>query len=361
MNDGHVKNVRPAAAPVEVQRSGSAADAYRRAAKTRPTNFGENPIGAMALAMDRIGKAAGTIMQKGDGAQQSAIAHGEDKLRAAAAAAQANPKSLKARQEHLKAAATLLRDMQQLAPNHPKRVRLATLVVGLATSLGPNGIPFNVPGLDMRGLLQLAAGVVSRYGDASGMQKAFGLEQLLRSSLTGSSPEAIVLRDRLFQQFQVSRNAAQIISGGWKVRLTGAGETPQTDVSARTISINAAQTSPSLAAIAKAYWHDTSLRNPANKDGFIEAFVKIANSGSFSILQRKYKEVRRMARHQIMSTPNMSTIGGTGGVVAVNRRAPRPDESGDMFAALAVFSRTPEGRELPPAVDDHLQRFFMER
>jgi hypothetical protein len=54
--------VAPTQAPGTVTPStDGAAEVYRRAVQAKPTGFTENPIGAMAQAVDKIGKAAGNV------------------------------------------------------------------------------------------------------------------------------------------------------------------------------------------------------------------------------------------------------------------------------------------------------------
>ena len=54
--------IAPTQAPGTVAPStDGAAEVYRRAVEARPTGFTENPIGAMAQAVDKIGKAAGHV------------------------------------------------------------------------------------------------------------------------------------------------------------------------------------------------------------------------------------------------------------------------------------------------------------
>ena len=346
-------------APVAAPSDNAAVDAYRRAVTARPTDFAENPIGAMASAMDKLGKAAGNIFSKGPQLGQDGLGPAEQALAKASAAVKANPGSLQAKQEQLKAALNLLQQMQGLAPNDPRRVKVSAFIVNLANELGPSGIPFDTPGLDVRGMLRLAAQVTSRYGDANGMQKAFSIEQILRQSIEGSSVAAVELRDQLISKFRLTPQAQALLVNGWKVRLTGAGELPSLDISSRTLALNAQQDNPNLGVLARAYWHDASLQNPADKDGFMAAFLKIANSGGFQVLNRRYKEFRNLARHEMSRNRSFGAIGSTiGAPVSAVSGQPQQDESDEMFAALAVWKRSDDESALPETVQPVLSRFM---
>ncbi|MCW2949615.1 MAG: hypothetical protein JWN41_628, partial [Thermoleophilia bacterium] len=152
-----------------------AAEVYRRAVAAKPTGFTENPIGAMAQAVDKIGRAAGSVFATKPSEGQDGLADGETKLKAAIAASRANPASLQAKQAALTAGLRLLDQMSGLAPNDPRRLAVSKFVVGLANQLGAAGIPFAQGGLDVRGLLRVAAQVLSRFGSPADMQAAFGL------------------------------------------------------------------------------------------------------------------------------------------------------------------------------------------
>jgi hypothetical protein len=353
-NIGHVSV--PATTGVETKSGDAAADAYLRAVQAKPTDFAENPIGAVANAMDKLGKAAGGLLHRADGANAAQhLAQDEAALRETSAAVKANPGSKVALQNQLKAAAQFLQDLQQLAPNDPRRAKVASLVVNLASALGPEGL--RGVGGDTLGVIRLAAQLVSRFGDGAGMQKAFSVEQMLRQLTTGTSPQAMQLLDQLASRFSMSQQALRNLLSSWKITVAAEGELPNVNLDARTISINAANENASLAALAKAHWLDAGLSNPADKDGFIKAFVKIANSGLFSPLNRKYREVRRMAKDQLATARGFESVGGT--VTAVQQKVQQSDdESADMFAALAVFSRTPEGNDLPDSVRPALGRLF---
>ncbi|MBC7645384.1 MAG: hypothetical protein H7123_09660 [Thermoleophilia bacterium] len=356
----------PASAPsTATGPTDGAADVYRRAVEARPTGFTENPIGAMASAVDRMGAAATRMLSGRGGAGlegRDGLAQAETDFKAASEAVRNNPDSLPAKQGQLVAGLRLLRDMQGLAPNDPRRVKVAGFVVQLANKLGKNGIPGRVSGLDVRGLLRAAAGVVSKYGDAKSMQAAFELESTLRATL-GESPEAALkARDALMDRLGLSKSATQTLLNSWSVRLVNPGEMPSLDIDSRQMAIDASKDNPSLSVLARAWWHDNALNNPADKDGFMAAFLKIANQGGFTSLSRKYKELRRMARLELSHSRQLQTIGTSSDapvMAAVGQRG--GDESGDMFAALAVFSKSPEGQSnagVPAEMLPVLKRFY---
>lgn len=356
----NVENIRPAhSTGFDGKPANGAADAYSRAVQARPTAFAENPIGAMAGAVDRIGRAAGNLRPRGETTAEARAERSQARFAASLQQAGSQPRSVAAKQAALTAGLTALRDLQTTSPSDPRRVRIAQHVVQLANQLGAQGIPTAAGGLDVLGLLRLATALTSRFGDAAGMQQAFALEQMLKGMLSGSSAEALGLRDELLRRFNIRRAAAQMIADGWKVRLAGAGQLPSVDVSARTISLQASQQNASLAVLAKAFWHDAGLSDPGGKDGFIKAFLKIANQGSVPVLHRKYREVRSMARHTLSATPAVTAVGtGTGApLVTAARREDESDEGSDMFAALAVFSRSDSG-QVPESVQPALSRFF---
>jgi hypothetical protein len=346
VNQPPVSPSAPAAAPNSATGGSNAADAYLRAVQARPTSFTENPIGRMASAVDKIGKAAGGVINTREAAGADPFAQGEARLREASEAARANP-STDSLKKQLGAALSLLHDMDSLPANDPRKVKLATFITKLANKLGPEGL--SIAGMDSRGLLRLAAQITSRFGDAAAMQMAFQLEGLLKESLPQSSVEAVRLRDQLMQRFGISRGAAGMLTNTWAVRLAHAGEVPKLDMSARTLVLDAQQENPSLAVLARAYWHDTSLANPADKDGFVAAFLKVANQGSFAIVNRKYRELRRMARTELAGHAALAAPG------QVAKRA--DDESADMFAAVAVFSKA-DGQSMPDDLRPALQRFY---
>jgi hypothetical protein len=341
--------VAPTQAPGTVAPSeGGAAEVYRRAVQAKPTGFTENPIGAMAQAVDKIGKAAGGVFAGKAMEGQDGLAQGETRLKAAIAEMRANPGSLEAKQKALLAGLALMERMGSLAPNDPRRLSVAKFVVGLANQLGPGGIPFQAGGHDVRGLLRLAAQVLSRFGTPADMQAAFKLESVLKASLPASSAAAIAARDELMQRFGLSQQARGVLASGWAVRLSNPGEVPKLDLSARTIVLDAAQSNPSLGVLARAYWHDQSMRAPQDKDGFIEAFRKVANQSTMGVLSRKYREVRDHARRELQQ----GRIGATGASSA------RVDESADMFASLASFSSSEGGGDLPGELRGPLERFY---
>lgn len=332
-----------------------AAEVYRRSVQARPTGFSENPIGAMAQAVDKIGKAAGSVFAGKAMEGQDGLASGEARLKDAIAVMRANPGSLEAKQKALGAALKLLEQMGQLPPNDPRRLSVSKFAVGLANQLGAAGIPFDMAGTDVRGLLRVAAQVLSRFGSPQDMQAAFKLESLLKASLPASSAAAVAVRDELMQRFGLSQGAKGVLASGWAVRLAHAGEVPKLDLSARTIVLDATQSNPSLGVLARAYWQDQSMRSPQERDGFIEAFRKVASQSTMGVLSRKYREVRDHARRE-MQQGRIGVLGSTGGVPTGS--AGVLDESADMFASLASFSQTGDGGQLPSELSSPLQRFF---
>jgi hypothetical protein len=348
--------VAPTQAPGTVAPStDGAAEVYRRAVEAKPTGFTENPIGAMAQAVDKIGKAAGNVFAGKAMEGQDGLADGEARLKAAIAEMRANPGSLEAKQKALLAGLKLMEAMGNLPPNDPRRLSVSKFVVGLANQLGAAGIPFGAGGTDIRGMLRLAAQVLSRFGSPQDMQAAFKLESVLKASLPASSAAAIAVRDELMQRFGLSQQAKGILASGWAVRATNPGEVPKLDVSARTLVLDATQSNPSLGVLARAYWHDQSMRSPQEKDGFIEAFRKVANQSSMG-LSRKYREVRDHARRElqqgrigVLGAAGNAPTGAAGRVV---------DESADMFASLASFSHSEGGGDLPAELRSSLERFY---
>lgn len=362
MSEPHLPSTRPVAptqAPGTVSSpADGAAEVYRRAVAAKPTGFAENPIGAMAQAVDKFGKAAGSVFAGKALEGQDGLADGETRLKASIAQMRANPGSLEAKQRALTAGLALLNDMGSLAPNDPRRLSVAKFVVGLANQLGqtPGGLPLSMQGLDVRGLLRLAAQVLSRFGSPADMQAAFALEGLLKGALPETSAVALALRDELMTRFGLTQHAKSVLSSGWAVRLANPGEVPKLDLSARTLVLDAAQDNPSLGVLARAYWQDQSMRAPAEKDGFMEAFQKIANQGTLSSLSRKYREVRDHARRELQQ----NRIGGFTGVTAsaIGAAGTRTDESADMFASLASFSRSEGSADVPSELRTSLDGFF---
>lgn len=349
--------VAPTSAPGTVTPSeGGAAEVYRRAVQAKPTGFTENPIGAMAQAVDKIGKAAGGVFAGKAMEGRDGLGEAEGRLKSAMAEMRAHPDSTEAKQKALLAGLALLDEMQSLAPNDPRRLSVSRFVVGLANQLGPNGLPANANGMDLRGMLRLAAQVLSRFGSPADMQAAFSLEALLKASLPATSAEAVALRDELMQRFGLSQGAKAALASGWAVRVARAGEVPKLDMDARTLVLDAQQENPSLGVLARAYWHDQSLRAPQDKDGFMEAFQKVANQSTMAVLSRKYREVRDHARRELQQG-RIGVLGASSGA----SRAVTTDESADMFASLASFSRGGEDAQLPAELRTPLERFFAPR
>ncbi|MCZ4496744.1 MAG: hypothetical protein JWM25_1327 [Thermoleophilia bacterium] len=350
--------IAPTQAPGTVTSpSDGAAEVYRRAVEAKPTGFTENPIGAMAQAVDRIGKAAGNVFAGKALEGQDGLAQGEARLKAAIAQMRANPGSVEAKQHALTAGLALLDDMASLAPNDPRRLSVAKFVVGLAGQLGAANLPFGAQGLDVRGVLRVAAQLLSRFGSPADMQAAFNLEGTLKASLPATSPQALAVRDELMQRLGLSQHAKSLIASGWAVRLTNPGEVPTLDLSARTLALDATQHNPSLGVLARAYWQDQSLRSPQEKDGFMEAFQKVANQSSFAVLGRKYREVRDLARREIQQG-RIGVLGAPSNTPAGNAGVVTGDEGADMFASLASFAQSGEGGELPGELSSPLQRFY---
>ncbi len=333
-----------------------AAEVYRRAVQAKPTGFVENPIGAMAQAVDKIGKAAGNVFAGKAMEGQDGLAAAETRLKAAIAQMRANPGSLEAKQKALLAGVALMEAMNGLAANDPRRLSVSKFVVGLANQLGASGIPFSsAGGMDLRGMLRMAAQVLSRFGSPADMQAAFSLESLLKASMPTSSATALAARDELMQRFGLSQQAKGVLASGWAVRQANPGEVPKLDLSARTLVLDATQSNPSLGVLARAYWHDQSMRSPHEKDGFMEAFRKVANQSTMG-LSRKYREVRDHARREVqqgrigvLGSASSGVPTGSAGVL---------DESADMFASLAAFSHAEGGGDLPTELRGPLERFY---
>jgi hypothetical protein len=350
--------VAPTQAPGTVTSpSDGAAEVYRRAVEAKPTGFTENPIGAMAQAVDKLGKAAGNVFAGKVLEGQDGLAKGEARLKAAIAQMRANPNSVEAKQHALTAGLSLLDEMAGLSPNDPRRLSVAKFVVGLAGQLGTASIPFGAQGLDVRGVLRLAAQLLGRFGSPADMQAGFNLESMLKSSLPATSPQAIAVRDELMARFGLSQHAKSLLASGWAVRMTNPGEVPKLDLSARTLVLDATQHNPSLGVMARAYWQDQALRSPAEKDGLMEAFQKVANQSSFAVLGRKYREVRDHARREVQQG-RIGVLGAAPSGAAGNTGAVTGDESIDMFASLASFAHAGEGGELPAELAAPLQRFY---
>lgn len=345
--------VAPSQAPNGPGKTDGAAEVYRRAIEAKPTGFAENPIGAMAQAVDRLGKAAGGVLAGKAMEGRDGLADGEARLKAAVATMRAEG-TPQAKQQALAAGLSLLEQMSSLAPNDPRRLAVAKFVVGLANELGAAGnLPTTLGSLDVRGLLRVAAQLLSRFGTPQDMQAAFQLEHLVTASLPAGSAQALAVRDELMKRLGLSSAAQALLRSGWGVRLATPGEVPKLDMSARTIVLDALQQNPSLGVLARAYWHDRTLRAPSEKDGFMEAFQKIANQGAIASLSRKYREVREHARRELQQ----SRVG-----IGAASAGPRTDESADMFGSLAVFSHGDgEGAELPEELREPLTGFFAPR
>jgi hypothetical protein len=92
--------------------------------------------------------------------------------------------------------------------------------------------------------------------------------------------------------------------------------------------------------------------NASDKDGFVEAFMKIANSGgAFGALNRKYKEFKQLAKYEVSHSRSFTSTGAVS-----SRSGDTADESAEMFAALATFAR--DGGQVPPELQGVLRRFY---
>lgn len=364
MSELHQSTTTRTVAPTQAPGS-AASDAdgaigvYRRAVQAKPTGFSENPIGAMAQAVDKIGKAAGSVFASKTLEGNDGLSKGETALKQAIATMRANPSSLEAKKNALLSALRLLEMMGKLPPNDPRRLSVARFVVGLANQLGASGLNLPGAGMDVRGLLRVAAQIMSRFGSSADMQAAFKLESTLKTMLPATSAQAIAVRGELMQRFGLSGAAKNILETGWAVRLAKAGESPKLDMSARTIVLDAAQSNPSLGVLARAYWYDQSLRSAEEKDGFIEAFRKVAHQSSMSVLGRKYREVRDHTRRE-MQQGKLGVLGSTTTSSGASA-GPSSDQSADMFASLASFSSSEENVNLPRELSEPLTRFFAPR
>lgn len=352
-----VNPLGPTTSPGSATGTDSAAEVYRRAIEARPTGFTENPISAMASAVDRLGGAASRLLQGRAVEGRDGLSASEERLKAANEAARANPGSPEARRNQMVATLALLRDMRKLAPNDPRRVKVASFAVRLAGELGPEGLrALRAGGLDVQGLLRQAAQISGRFGDGAAMQEAFRLEQLLAGLMPESSADAITARDALMDRLGLSAAARRLLASSWGVRLAGPGELPSLDVEGRTMVLNASAQNASLSVLARAWWQDQSLANPEDRDGFIQAFLKVASQGG--VLNRKFRDVSRMARQELNSSRSIASLGGgVDAPVFAAAQGRGDDESGDMFAALAVFSRE-GGNEVPESLAGPLGRFF---
>ena len=154
------------------------------------------------------------------------------------------------------------------------------------------------------------------------------------------------------QRLGLSKQTMAMIARGWTVNVAPEGSLPTIDVSARTLSLNALKENPSLGVLARAYWQDSSLMNAADKDGFVEAFMKIASSGgAFGALNRKDKEFKQLARYEVSHSRSFTSTGAVS-----TRSGDTADESAEMFAALATFAR--DGGQVPPELQGVLRRFY---
>jgi hypothetical protein len=356
VNQHPVAPAAPASAPANAPGTDRTADVYRRAVEAKPTGFAGDPIGAVAGAMDRIGRAAGRVFAGKELEGHDGLGTAEQRLKAATANARANPGSLQAKQEQFSAALTLFHQMQGLSPRDPRRVAVATLLVQLGAQLGPGALPKGL-GIDTIGLLKVAAQIASRFGDAGAMQHAFSLEQMLGTLTTGSSPEALALRDRLLSLLGLTSSASQVLKAGWNVRVAQPGEVPSLDVESRSLVLSAQQQNPSLGVLARAWWHEQQLTGRVDRDGFLGAFQKIASQTAGASLDRRWREQQRSTRDESIARRRTTAIGASAGAPAFVGNAQGSDDAGEMFAALAVHANA-EGRSgLPDALVDVLDRF----
>ena len=97
------------------------------------------------------------------------------------------------------------------------------------------------------------------------------------------------------------------------------------------------------------------MRAPQEKDGFMEAFRKVANQSTMG-LSRKYREVRDHARRE-MQQGRIGVIGSSAGAPSGATGA-IVDESADMFASLAAFSHSDGRGDLPAELRGPLERFY---
>lgn len=341
-----------------------AVDAYRRAVQAKPTSFSDNPFGAAARTMDRLGQAAGKFLGRSDAAgaerQQARLGTLEADLAKAASAAKANPNSLQAKQGQLTSAAKMMQALMQSNPKDPRVLKLAGMMVSLANQLGGAGLPQGAGGLDMLGMLRLASKLVARYGNPTGMQQALGLEKLL-ASLTGKpTAEALQALTNLAQQAGISKTAMQALLKGWTVRMAAPGTVPDADVAARTISIAASQNSASLAALAKAHWVDQTLQSGSDKDTFVKAFNKVMATGKYADLARKYRQQRKLSESNRRQNQSVQNVGGSeGAMVGSSRKTSVDDEVGDMFASLALYSQGGDGPDVPDDLKPALASFLL--
>ncbi len=89
----------------------------------------------------------------------------------------------------------------------------------------------------------------------------------------------------------------------------------------------------------------------------MEAFRKVANHSTMGLLSRKYREVRDHARRELQQG-RIGVLGAATGAPSGSAGA-IVDESADMFASLATFTRTnPDSGELPSELQGPLARFY---
>ena len=349
-NDANVNRPAPAQPASAPGKADPAVDAYRRAIQARPTGFSDDPFRAAARTMDRLGQAAGKLFSRSAaGAQAGNLQALDTRLSQAVAAAKANPGSTEAKQQQMVAAARMMQALQAQNPGDPRINKLAAMLVRLSGQLGPQALPLSVPGLDMRGLLGMAAQLVSRFGSPQGMQQAMALEQVLQQGRAAPSAEVLQLLTQIAQQNSISKSVLQALLRSWQVTIAQGNRIPDVDLSARTISINASQMNASLAVLAKAFWIDQQLMNPHSRDGFVGAFLKAINTGKYAELARKYRQQRILAEAN-------DAARGPG---AVERRS-SDDETADMFATLVSYASSDE--DLPPLpgpLQEQVDRFLL--
>ncbi len=320
--------------------------------EARPTGFSGDPIAAMSQAVDRIGKAAGGMVSRGSSMEgRDGLAASESRLVAANQAVKNAPGSEKARAEQFRAALQLFQDMENLAPNDPRRIKVAQFLMKLAGSTGVNGLrSMSFPGMDVMGILRMAAGVVSKFGDPGAMQGAFMVEQMIGGMLPSSDQAAVLLRDQLLQRLGVSQSASAALARNWAFQVAKAGEHPRVNLETRTIVLEAQQSQASMAALAKAFWLDRTLEHPSEKNGFVEAFLKVANGGMFTGLGRKYREVKKLAQREMIASK--AIVGTSTG------SSSQPKEDADMFGALVSFSANNPEAQLPGSLKGFVDNFI---
>ena len=88
VNQPAVRPVAPTEAP-STSSGDARVDFYQRAVAAKPTGFAENPIGTMASAVDRLGRAAGNLIAGKEMEGQDGLANAEARLKKANAAVRA--------------------------------------------------------------------------------------------------------------------------------------------------------------------------------------------------------------------------------------------------------------------------------